>query len=173
MSLSPGRLYTALIAESRASPAKAAVLLVGFALLVALVARLALRQPASADAAQAGLVAATATAPTVPGADDPAAARPKPRIPRPALAQTLRRDLFAAPWVQVPPAESSTTAEPEKDQELVLQFTLLDGSGPPRAVISGAMVKPGSRIGTYVVVRIERRAVVLKDQVQEITLRMP
>jgi hypothetical protein len=162
----------ALMAEFRASPGKAAVLLVGLAVLVVLVARVALKKPASARAAETSLAAAPALVASETPAGE-ALPAPMPRVPRPELARTLRRDLFAASWMQAVVAEAPSEAEPQEDAELVLQFTLVNGSGPPRAVISGVIVRPGSRIGPYVVQRIDRREVVLKDQVKEITLRMP
>jgi hypothetical protein len=171
LSFSGRRIAVALGAEMRAAPGKAAFLLIGAALLVVLVVRLAGKKPESAEAAETP-AAQTAGAPAGAIAPPGALATPAPRKPRPVLAHTVRRDPFAAPWASAALADIEAKPAEEEKEPPALQFTMVDAGGKYKAVIDGSIVTVGSRFGDYQVVRIGRREAVLQKGELELVLRM-
>lgn len=175
------RILAILAANLKASPAKSAVLGIGFVVLVVLLVRLAAGSgPKSAAADEgAGLLPASTTAaavaatPTGGDGEADAVAVREPRLPRPRVRQTLGRDPFSPSWLGTfAPAGDAAVA---KEGDLVLQMVLTANGGPSSAVavISGVMVYPGSWISGYEVTDIARGRVTLRNRNETIQLRMP
>jgi len=172
---SGSRIGAIILANLRASPAKSAVLCVGFVVLVVLLVRLASggAKSASADVPAIDLVMAP-TAQPAPSTQAAEAWKLEPRLPRPRGRQILARDPFSVSWLGSF-SGSTAGANDESAGELTLQMILTAGAGrrPGLAVISGMVVHPGSRVGRFEVVQIADRYVVLKDQAKTVVLRLP
>lgn len=157
----------------KASPVKSAVLLVGFVILVVLVAR---QVSGGAKEAVADVVDAENLLVEPAGEGDlQSVIAPQVRVPRPKMSKSLARDPFALDWLVI---DTNRIDEEDLDIEgdvLLLQLTLtgMDKSGQATAVVSGSVIHVGDRVAEFVVERIEKRSVVLRNGQEIIKLRMP
>ncbi len=162
------------MANIKASPAKSVILLVGTLVLIFLLVRQLSKGPDKAEGVE---IAVGLQGPVETAVDEPANSESKtlPRYPRPRIARTLTRNPFGTAWMG--PLDLGDAEDGEEgglESELVLQFTMLGANQKEgKAVISGMVVYPGSRIAGYQVVTIGNRYVVLSKGSEKITLQMP
>jgi hypothetical protein len=159
------------VANLKVSPLKSATLGILAVVLIIFVARVYTRGPKRAHADVATAVVAISEA-----ADTAPAARPvaRPRQPLPRVTRVLPRDPFSRGWLAPTDATENEDSSKEVSEEaLTLQFTLTAGGEQATAVISGFVVRPGSTVAGYDVVRIEERQVVLRNAAGTRVLRMP
>ncbi|NOX57514.1 MAG: general secretion pathway protein GspB [Planctomycetes bacterium] len=158
----------------KASPAKSAVLIIGFVVLVVLVARQV--GGGASEAAAEVLVAVDVPAGVESKKDSENVLKPPPRVRRPRLPKTLARDPFALDWLVIDAGEIAGAEDADIEGDVLkLQLTLTgkDKSGRATAVVSGTVIHTGDEVAGFVVERIERRSVVLRKGQEEIRLRMP
>ncbi|GJM26591.1 MAG: hypothetical protein DHS20C16_30060 [Phycisphaerae bacterium] len=168
-----GNLKAVVMSNLKASPAKSAILLLGFAVLVVLIVRQVWGGP---DEAVAG-VPTTELASVDPDAVEGETTTVKPvvRVPRPRIVETLSRDPFAMDWLDISGIVSGEGDTEIEDDVLQLQLTLTgkDEAGQATAVVSGTVVHVGDQIAGFVIDRINKRSVVLRKGSEKLKLRMP
>lgn len=168
-----GKLRAVVAGNLKASPAKSAILLVGFVVLAVLVFKQLWGGPrvAAADApASESMVAdpdsSKGSLPTV---------KLVKRVPRPRIIEKLARDPFAMDWLDLSKFSRGEENLDVEDAVLQLQLTLTgtDESGQATAVVSGTVVHVGDQIAGFMIDRIDKRSVVLRKGSEKIKLRMP
>ena len=170
------RVQAIIMANLKASPAKSAILLIGTLVLIFLLVRQLTKGPEQAEGME---IAVGLQSPVETGVEEPvnstsSVTKKISRHPRPRIARTLTRNPFGTAWMGPLDLGDTDGEEGGLEDELILQFTMLgENQKEGKAVISGMVVYPGSRIAGYEVVTIGNRYVVLSKGSEKITLQMP